>query len=128
MSPSDYLDLALRVLVLGVVTFGVMRALIKPWLARRARGRRMSNHARTAALVTGLFFALLPRVWPAWLPPIWSALLGLSAGSLSVGIHHAVEAALPEAISNLLTGGKGLLGGPQYAQTEQPEPAREGEP
>ena len=52
----------------------------------------------------GLALGLLPGVWEDWQPVVWRAVCGVVAGSLSVGLHHAVEAALPAAVARLLTG------------------------
>ena len=113
MTPSDWLGIALRMLGLGCAVYPIVRWGVRPIirhrLARRGRVaksklRQYRDAVRLSALLVGLALGLLPGVWEDWQPVVWRAVCGVVAGSLSVGLHHAVEAALPAAVARLLTG------------------------
>lgn len=114
MTPTDYFDVAMRILMLGLAIYAIVAYLLKPalrWVIRRKGWvtevglKRTRVAPRTAAVLLGMAFAAIPGTWPAWMPSVWLILCGIVAGSLSIGLHHAVEAALPDAIAKLLTGG-----------------------
>jgi len=109
----DWLGIALRMLGLGCAVYPIVRwgvrPIIRARLARRGRVakskmRHYRDAVRLSALLVGLALGLLPDVWEDWQPVSWRAVCGVVAGSLSVGLHHAVEAALPAAVARLLTG------------------------
>ena len=124
----DYMGIALRVVMLAVVSYGVVGQILKPGLRllvrwRRRRGGPLSTRteealrwfARVATALLGSLLGLLPAVWPSEVPGVWGVLLGAAAGFLAVPIHHGLEAALPAGFMR-------LLGGPSIRDVaEEPE-------
>jgi len=108
-------DLGIRTGGVSLATYALVGQAIKPTLrmiAKRqaTRGRLTKSQeafyswlTRLLSVIVGALLGLLP-LWPSWLQPAWFPLLGLIAGSLAPGIHHAVAAALPKRIHNLLSG------------------------
>ena len=115
MNWNELMDLAIRIGGLSLATYALVGQVCKPTLrmiAKRhaTRGRLTKSQeafyswlTRLLSVVVGGLLGLLP-LWPSWLQPAWFPLLGLIAGSMAPGIHHAVAAALPERIHNLLSG------------------------
>lgn len=115
MTSADWLALALRTLAIGVLVHPLIRVTVKPAMRWAIRTDGVATReeldlyrwvVRTFALAFGACFALLPEVWPEWVPQVWRLGLGVIGGSVSMAAHHAVERALPEAVARLL--GPGL--------------------
>lgn len=112
MTTSDYLLLSVEVACLALVVYGLVGQVGKPGIRLLYRRRRLTQRqaqanrllVRALALVVGGCLGLLP-IWPGWLLPAWGPLLGVVAGSLCIPMHSAVKAALPGAVSRVLTGG-----------------------
>ncbi len=119
MTAADWLGIALRMLGLGCAVYPIVRWGVRPIIRHRLqrRGRVAASKVRyyrdavrLSALLVGLALGLLPGVWEDWQPVAWRGVCGVVAGSLSVALHHSVEAALPAAVARLLTG-KGIASG-----------------
>lgn len=113
MTPYTYVEVGIRGLGLGLAVYGVVRHAVKPLIRRSLRkmgpleGHRLQRYkdkAWQSALALGVLGSLLPDVWPDNVSLAWQILLGLGAGVLSVGIHEAIQKALPDAVARLLTG------------------------
>ena len=112
MTTADYLLLAIETGLLSLATYGIVGQVFKPGLrllspAGKLPARRYELSrwlTRLAALLVGFGLGLIP-LWPDWLPYWWGPVLGLVGGSLCIPMHSAVKAALPGAVSRVLTGG-----------------------
>lgn len=113
MTVLDWTGIALRMLGVGCAVYPIVRWCVRPFIRSRlerrgrvapSKMRQYRDSVRASALLVGLIFGLLPDVWEDWQPVVWRALCGLVAGSLSIAMHHAVEAALPAAVARVLTG------------------------
>lgn len=116
MTRWDYLDVAVRTAAVALVVYPVVRFGIKPpiryWVRRdgivtRGELELYRWACRGSAPLLGALLGLHPDLIPE-LPVLWSVIAATIGGSLSIVVHHAVEAALPAAIARVLTGG-GLL-------------------
>ena len=100
-------EILLRIAVLGLAVYPIVRVTVKPILRALGTGKRRdaTEAVRAAACWVGAVLALLPDVLPPEYPAVWRALLGVIAGSLSIVLHHAAERAirmLPERLAQPL--------------------------
>ena len=113
MEITDYTSAALLTLGVALAVYPVVRFGVKPLFragidydgtitVRELRWYRAIT--RASAPLLGMLLGLAPDVYPDPIPTVWGGMLGTIGGSLSVAAHHAVEAALPAAVSRWLTG------------------------
>jgi len=138
VTPSDYAEVALRTLMLGLVVYPVVRFIVKPTLRAAIRRDRVvtANEkalyrwlTRGAAPLLGYVVGRFPSLsdavlgggslYPEWMPPSWVTICATVGGLFAVAAHHAVEAALPAAVARLLTGSswEGAAPPPRYDET-----------
>jgi len=118
MDASEYLDLAIRMSLIGMASYVLTGQVAKPAIRMIAKlldgDGKLSKGAeeflrwltRATAILLGGAMGALP-LWPEWLQGSWGPILGFVGGSLAPGIYAAVKKALPAAVSRLV-GGKRL--------------------
>jgi len=118
MNVSDYLDLAIRMSMIGMGSYVLTGQVCKPAIRMVAKylddDGKLSKGTeeflrwltRATAIVLGGAMGALP-LWPDTLQGSWGPILGLVGGSLAPGIYAAVKKALPAAVARLVSG-KGL--------------------
>ena len=126
-------DVLVRLVVLALASYALVGQVGKPglrllvrWRRRRAGAlSRLTEEAirwatRVGALVIGGGLGALP-VWPAGVSATWGVLLGVVAGSLAPGLHHATERALASRIAALALPARAaaFLGGGSVVHEEE---------
>ena len=97
MSYAEYLDVAVRILLVGLFCYAIVAMVVKP-IVKRLGGSFAKTQIRSAAVVFGCVFGVIPGVWPEWMPLIWGLACGGIGGSFAIVGHHAVALAIPKAV------------------------------
>jgi len=115
MSASEYLDLAVRLSMIGMGSYILTGQVAKPAIRMIAKALdddgKLSRGVedflrwltRATAILLGGAMGTLP-LWPEWFQANWGPILGVIGGSMAPGIYAAVNKALPKAAARLING------------------------